>query len=322
MKRNTIIGVLALEAVLCVVFSALKASLDGAFTAVMAFPFEQIGLGLRHLSLSGAVGNVIAIVIYIALCLVPAAVFILMRKGDGKRGEDWLLVLISLALFVIMYYMINPGAMGVMLDGGMGSNAGKAVLGAIAYSVIVGYFLLRILRLFSSGAAEKLWGYMSVLLVLMNMLFVYAAFGSGFSGLLEAIGDLNGSNVGNEGVLGLTKFFLVLQFIVDALPYILSMVVAFAALGLIEAMKKNRYGEEVVLLAQKIERICAGALCATAVSNVVFNILQLLMIQSLSVVLITVQIPVISIAFVLAVMLLIRIITENKQLKDDNDLFV
>jgi hypothetical protein len=36
----------------------------------------------------------------------------------------------------------------------------------------------------------------------------------------------------------------------------------------------------------------------------------------------TVQIPVLTIAFVLAVLLLSRFIAENKRLKDDNDMFI
>ena len=39
---------------------------------IMYLPFELIGKGLRFLSLSSAIGNVIAIIIYAAISMIPA----------------------------------------------------------------------------------------------------------------------------------------------------------------------------------------------------------------------------------------------------------
>jgi hypothetical protein len=81
MKRRLLYALLVLEAALCITLSLAKNSFGGAFSALLAFPFEQIGLGLRLLSLTGKLGNSIALTLYAAFCLLPA--FFLLRDGKG-----------------------------------------------------------------------------------------------------------------------------------------------------------------------------------------------------------------------------------------------
>jgi len=322
MKSKVFLGSLCVEAALCVGLRILQASFTGAFSAAMAFPFEQIGLGLRTLSLSGGAGNVAAIVIYIAVSLLPAAALPILRKKRELCAEDGLLGLLSAALFAVLYLMINPGVIGALTGGVAGQSVGKAILGGIAYSVLCGYFVLRVLRLFFTGGTDKLVRYMSVMLCLLNVLFVYLVFGACFDGLLNSITALQAGNTGNENMLGASYIFLIMQFMVDALPYALNVFVVFAALRLLDEMRTDRYSAETVAATGRMSRLCAVALAATVLSNICFNLLQLLFIKSLMVVNGSVQIPVFSITFVLAALLLTRFITENKQLKDDNDMFV
>ena len=67
MKERHLFTLLSVEAAACVLFCILQRSLSGLFSTLIAFPFEQIGAGLRVLSLSGAVGNVVAILLYMLL---------------------------------------------------------------------------------------------------------------------------------------------------------------------------------------------------------------------------------------------------------------
>lgn len=322
MKRNVFVGILVVEALLCVVLRILQASFSGAFSGLMAFPFEQIGLGLRLLSLSGGIGNAAAIAVYFLVSLLPVAVLFVVRKKRELRVEDGLLGLLSAVLFAVLYLMINPGAIGALTSGAMGQSVGKAILGGMVYSVLCGYFVLRVLRLFSVGGTDKLVRYMSVMLSLLNVLFVYLAFGACFDGLINSIAALQAGNAGNEHLLGTSYVFLVVQFLVDALPFVLNVFVVFAALRLLCEMRTDRYSAETVSATERMSRLCSLALAVTVLSNIGFNLLQLLFVKSLMVVNGSVQIPVFSITFVLAALLLTRFVAENKQLKDDNDMFV
>ena len=144
---------LAVEAVLCVLLTALKTPVGDAFVSAMAFPFEQIGLGLRALSLSGAVGNVFAFLLYIAICLLPVGALLLIKRKRNMLPEDGLLLVLSITLFFIIYWMINPGNMAGLFHG---IPAGKAVLGGTVYSILIAYFILRILRLFRTSEVDRL----------------------------------------------------------------------------------------------------------------------------------------------------------------------
>jgi hypothetical protein len=98
--------------------------------------------------------------------------------------------------------------------------------------------------------------------------------------------------------------------------------VTFAALRLLDELRANRYSSEAVAATKRMTRICATALAATALATIGFNILQLLCIKAIMAINMQVNIPVISLAFVLAALLLTRFIAENKKLKEDNDMFI
>lgn len=319
MQRKLLFFVLSIEAVACLLLVTLRVAMTGAFTTIMAFPFEQIGLTLRMLSLSGTTGNIVAIALYMLLCLVPCFI-LLIRKKRGLHLEDGLLGLLSASLFAALYLMINPGLIASILNSGNpGLPVMKSILGGTVYSILCAYIILRVLRLFFTNGIEKLQSYMSVLLCLLNILFVYLIFGAGVTSLLDSFTTLQSGNVGNEHLLGVSYVFLVLQFIVDSLPFALNILVVFAGLTLLHEMMTNRYSEASVIAAEKLSRFCGIVLSITVLTTVAFNILQLLFAKALLILNNSIQIPLFSIVFVLATLLLSRFVAENKALKDDNN---
>jgi hypothetical protein len=322
MRHKLLVAFLIFEAAACVVLNALRASFSGLFSAVTAFPFEQLGGGLRALSLSGRAGNAAAIAIYAVFCLLPVAALVVFRKRRGAQREDGLLILLSAALFAVMYLMVNPGVIASYLGSAAVIPVGKAVLGGALYSVLCGYIVLCALRLFAQGGTDKLARYLSVLLALLAAAFVFTAFGARFGGLLDGVYSLRAANTGNEGAHTVTYIFLALQFVVDALPYVLDIFIAYRALMLLGELRRDRYGAGAVKQAWRLSRLCAAALTAAMLSNIALNLLSLLFARALLVVNGFVRIPVLSVAFALAAILLARFIAENKQLKDENDMFI
>jgi hypothetical protein len=322
MKRKVFIVFLVCEAVLCMLLYFVRETLPRVFTTLMAFPFEQIALGLRTLSLSGDTGNIIAIVLYSALCLIPVAVLLLSGRKRNLHPEDILLVILSAVLFAVVYLMINPGMISPYLGSTDRHRVGKAILGSMVYSVLLGYVILRVLRFFSDADIGRLQKYLSALLSVLNVLFIYLAFGACLGSLMDSLDGLRAGNTGNEQHLGMSYIFLVLQYMVNALPYILNVLVVFASLNLLKELSTDRYCEAAVTAARKLSHLCKTVLAITVVSNISYNLLQLVFIKRLLMVNSSVQIPLLSIAFVLAALLLAQYIKENKQLKDDNDMFI
>lgn len=322
MKHKAFGVFIAIEALLCMLLYSTREVLPNAFTAAMAFPFEQFGMWLRALSLSGSAGNVTAIILYITLCLIPAIALLFMRKKRKLQHEDALLGLLSVVLFAVLYLMINLGMLGMYLGVNAGPKVGKAILGGMVYSVLCGYLVLRILRIFFAANNEKLQKYLMVMLCVLNALFVYLVFGVYFGDLLNAFQAIQAGNTGNEHLLGVSYVFFVMQYLVDVVPYVLDVVIVLSALRLLKDLNADRYSESAVIAARKLSHLCGLALAITVLSNIGFNLLQLIFIKKLFVLNGVVNIPVLSIAFVLAVLLLARFIGDNKQLKDDNDLFI
>ncbi|MBR2045670.1 MAG: hypothetical protein IJ958_06000, partial [Agathobacter sp.] len=106
---------------------------------ILNFPLEQIGWGLRQLSLSGGVGNVVAILLFLFVGVLPCGVFLLLKKKGKALFIDWMLVGLSVVLLLVLYYMINPGLLPVSIIGS------KMLLGSAFYSVLIGYLVLRVI---------------------------------------------------------------------------------------------------------------------------------------------------------------------------------
>ena len=326
MKHKKIYSVLFLEAAVCILFGLMHIRFSGIFSRVAAVPFEQIGYGLRILSLSGPVGNAAAVILYILLSLIPFFVYCLLRIRGKNDGIDLLLVGLSILLFFVLYYMVNPGLLQLSVP-----ESVKWMPGLVFDSALFGYLVLRVLRTYISADVCRLQRGLLRLLWVLNMIFVYAVCGKCFGELLSSVQTLQTMGQGMEtGVrlvgenlsLTMSYFFLVLQFLVNALPYLLDILVVCMSVHVIEEFVENRYSDQAVTAAGKLAHFCAESLAVTAAASVLFNILQFAFGSRLYQVNVMVVVPVVSVIFVLAVLMLARYIQEDQKLKQDNDLFI
>ena len=199
MKEKHLLTLLSIEAAACVLFCILQRSVSGFFSTIVAFPFEQLGVGLRALSLSGGAGNAAAILFYVLLSLIPAGIWLILKKKQKTMPIDFTLFLLSVLLFVVLYYMINPGLMGFAVPG-----TGKWSLGSTFYSVLLGYLLIRALLKYRNAGAKKLQEGLWLLLGAVNIVLVYGIFGQELGSLLL---NLETVQKGNTGITLSDGFF-------------------------------------------------------------------------------------------------------------------
>lgn len=307
----------------CLVFQFFRGLLPRIFSSAMAFPFEQTGFILRWLSLSGAAGNILAIILYVLICLVPAFLLFIISRRRKVHAEDWLLILLSAVLFPILYMMINPGIISFTPENIPDIfSFTKSFLGSFVYSVIISFILLRILRLFSDADGNRLQKYMSVLLAVLGAIFVCLAFGACTGDLISSIKAVTKANTGYEGTLVWTYVMLFFRYAAEALPYIFDIFIVLYGLNLLDEIKLDRYSEKAVTAAGRLSKLCIKFLGITVTISLVINILQFIFIKKILAVNVNIHIPVLSIAFILASLLLAQYIKENKALKDDNDMFI
>lgn len=318
-------GVLVVEAVGCVIFCLLRGEVPGVFSGVAAFPFEQIGMGLRWLSLSGGIGNGAAIVLYILLSLVPCLVWAYMEKRGAARGIDWMLLGLSLLLFAVNYYMVNPGLFVTGVPG-----AGKMVLGSVFYSALSGYLIIRALLMCQSAGEERLWKWIRGLCGFLNVVLVYLISWTCFGDFLDAVREVQAGDGGiyGENVMsgireyGVTYLFLGGHYLINVLPYVFDIGIVFLSIHMLTALEDDRYSAGAAEKADRLASFCGRALVITVSADVVFNILQMIFHERLYQTDIVIRVPVISIVFVLAVLLFARYVREDQKLKQENDLFI
>lgn len=319
-KRKWLTVFLSVEALLCVGMSILRNVRLEWFGTAIAFPFYPIGVGLRKLSLWNSMGNGIAWVIYLLLCLLPAGL-VLLDWWRKRRAfpEDGLLLLLTPALFYGMYQMINPG---LLFHSAVHLPTVLPMIGGILHSLWVSWLLLRLLRCIYDADSQRLYRYLAFILYALAIVFVYAASGQELGNLLTSFEALQAGNVGNEASLGLSYVILVLGWLAAVLPYLLDTAVIFSALALLDTFRSDRYSTESTEQAERLARLCGRVLSAIILTDVGFNLIQLVFLNHILVMNVTVSIPIVSIAFVLAALMLARMCADGKRLKDENDSFI
>lgn len=324
MKRNLLYLLLAVEALLCIIFVVLNLSFANAFSGAMAFPFEQIGLGLRALSLTGNIGNIFALILYTSVSLLPILFLLRAQRKRKLQAEDCLLFMLSAALFITLFLMTNPTYIGQIIGGlGLaGITVGKAILGGTTWSVFFGYVILRFIRLSFDSGITKLQTYLMVLLYTLSFLFVFAIFGVGLKNMLASINTIQVNNKGSESGLAPTYVFTVLRYLIDSLPYLLNTITVVFSLDLLDSMQQDSYSERTVVLSSRLTKWCGKALIAVVISGIALNLLQLIFARIIRDINSTLSIPLTSIIFVLITLLFARLVSENRRLKSDNDLFI
>ena len=302
------------------VFAALMAlvlfvdGLPTVFSSVMAFPFEQIGAGLRALALTGNIGNGFALALCIALSFLPILSVLLHRGEKDYLSENIVLCCMSIAVFVTLFSMANPSKLlsAYPFFTGEALPVVKGLMGCTVWSVIILWIILRLVRLFRGGDTNKLLCYLRVALHALCILFVAVIAISCGSTLLDG---LSATQKSIDNVMAITRF------IASSLPYIFVIGITLSLLTLLDAyIEKNE--ENTVRHADLLSKRCCLALGVTAASATILNVLQLLLSRFLSNVSVNVEIPVVSLTFILLILILSRLIVENWKLQSDNDLFI
>ena len=321
MKRKKLFLLLSAEAVACILLQFLPPNGAAGYYQLFAFPFAQIGVLLRQLSLAGNAGDATAWALYIGMSLLPVAYLVYRHKKERATLVDALLVLLSVLLFAALYMMINPFMLRNIVPAAELMDQGMIFLGASIYCVLISYAILRALRLFQKVDTPRMFSYLRTLLCVLCAVLVLSIFGIGLSSLLQALRSFRETNtMGNP--LGVSYAFLVLQYFVKELPAVFSIAILFQSFSLIDALCEGIYSDNAVQEAVKLSKLCKAAVVAMMLSQIGINIAQLLfgkVVFNSSYVL---TIPLMSIAFVLMALLFAKFIEQGKQIKDDNELFV
>ncbi|HHW92925.1 MAG TPA: hypothetical protein GX734_00275 [Clostridiaceae bacterium] len=313
MKRKSLMILLVCEACLLITLALLPGRLPAVFSSILAFPFEQIALGLKALSQAGNWGNGIAVSLWIGMSLIPA-IFALSYREKKAWPERIALFALSCVLLLALYGLVNPYVFSVFNAEAKSEYLPvvKAALGVSVWSVAILYIVLRLIRLFRSSDKASLLRHLRVLLHVLCVIFAASAVYPLATGLVDHVGS---SLDFLDGAVN------VIRLLIAAVPDALVVAVVIRVLDLLEiAMTEEQVG--IVKASERLSGMCCVALCLTTALTATINVLQVILMRSLSNVAIQADVPVINIVFLAFVLLLSRLLVENKELREDNSLFI
>lgn len=316
---------------------------------ILSFPFKQLGEVLRKLSLSSDAGNIAAWILYVAICLIPTGIFLWKALRKKSKKEDLLLPVISAVLFYVMYVMVNPWVAldtSYLIEGYIGYGA----LGGIVYSATVGYLVLKLIRRVKSAKQKEMCKWLNVLLWAVNIVLVFNII-SGVEGTIdkiESVGESNydefadildymneniseggtmeyeyqGVGIDVDKLVNITQMFLVVRFIVSIIPILTTILVIIMVQKFLKEYGESGLSDETITCGNKVSKLAVVTAVINVLTNVGFNILQMVFFSDLLDTYTRVELPLTSLMFILAMPLITKLITTSKEIKEENEMFV
>lgn len=253
---------------------------------------------LWELAMMGKGWRIFAIVLYVLVCLIPALVLLLLSRRRKPYREDWLLLLMSAALFIFI---------GRALSSHWDIYSTCAQMGLL--SVLVAWLVLRLLRYFNASDDARLVKLARIAVVLLGLLFGFVA---GWTLIGMAAGLLAGF-----------QFSLLADGLSGAATVVILIFGCLLALRLINTLGPDgRITDETVAEAEGFYRYSAKALASIVLISMGADLAKLLLIKLSNDNNVNVSLPILPLIFCLAALIVSRFIAAHKQLRDDNDLFV
>ena len=313
MKRKTLVLLLIATAILIGALTLVTKLYPNVLSSVLAFPLEPLVLGLKAVAKTGPAGNGLAVAVIAALVLIPAVIALRMRGNDKIPEAVSLLALAGMILFAV-YGAWNPAAFQnkIVKDAMEDSNALLMVFSLAVWTMFVLFIVLRLIRLFRTGHREQLHRYLRLLLFILCAVIAAGIAATLVSGVISLVKALP---TPEDAAL------LVAKAIASLAVSLLELIVCFRMLDMLDIVAADEQ-EKLPEAASRLSRVSCAALAGIALSAALLHIIQILLLPSLTDVKSILDIPLLQIVFVLVILLLSRLLIENKELKDDNSMFI
>lgn len=290
-----------------------------ALTAVFGIrliwlPFHWAGMGLRRLSLSGSAGNLLAVVLFILIGMLP----LLPALKRKWLTENWLLILAVGVLYYVLYYFVNPGLRSQLMQG----EVGNLILSGSFWSVLLSWALISFLRNTDHLDSPKIFHMLKLFLVICVVYLLWKGIALGLYELTASLRTLKEQNTLPGLNLLPTQAMLVITYLLSLLEYCLDAAVLVLGAKFLEELEKDPYSEMCCESVNRLVHWCHRSLIAILLAHTALNLGRLFFADWLLTVNVTISIPLLSIATILGIICLSRLLNAGRQLKEDNDLFI
>lgn len=343
-----LVCVYAVEAVVCLLVSMMFFRADAGNSVdtgditdtwnLLAFPWAQIGMMLRRLSMSGAAGNVLAWILYILISLIPAALWMgtrhrkraekagisdMNRESSAAGKADIFLPVFSLMVFGLLYLAVNPAYLFRLTGASAAQTTSSVLMASCALAVdslLILYLVVRLLRSWKTMESRKLIRNLRYFFYLFGFLMVILVFAGGPADFISALQKVQEGNTADVGAV--TRFLVAMKTLAACLPDVTQLLLSVLAVSLLGAMEEDIYGEKTVQNAEVLAVVCGISLVVNLSFLVCCNVLNLMFQSGSSDSSFTAGIPLGYIGFSLILTLIARSLSSGRDLKKDHDLFI
>lgn len=291
-------------------------ALGGGFgmMGLITLPFSLLGKLLRWLSELGLAGKLAAFALYVPFCLSP-----LLLKGKKKwQREDVLLAVAAGMLFWVMYLLSNPGA----ISGPLSGSAGETVCVGGMLSVLVAWGVIKLLRVSRRVRQEKVYQALRLFLLICAANLVFIGFNKSGLLLLSTVKVLKQLPYGDGLSRTIAVAVQIALAVVWLVEYCFDAAVMLRGATLLRCLEQDPYGQPCIHAAESLASISREALVCIILSQAALNVAQVLLIKHLYLFSVELNLPVRSLALVFTALALTRLLSQGRQLKEDNDLFI
>lgn len=267
-------------------------------------PLLVIAKLLRQLSLTSAIHNMLAIVIYLFLATTPLMILVaIIIKRRKLNIEDYLLVIISISLFIGLYLLINPGLISIQI---------YYAISPMITSLILAYIVFKILRIAKNVNSAKIGKVINGFLYLTMTLFILIAWFM----LIQGLDVITNTTIDNNTTIKL------LQQAINFIAYLLEIIIINKLIRLLSVYQNDKYDAKISVLAASLSKLIRRSINFVVGGSIVIQALYLCFAAYITDINISINFPFTSLIFVFVILFIVNIIEENRQLKDDNDLFI
>jgi len=279
---------------------------------LLRLPLSIIASGLRQLSLGGPVQNVIAVLLYIMIGLIPLLGLIVMKKSKVNLG---MMIGLSIAVYVTFYFMINPHIIYEQFQLYYlfeGDTIEKMIQLALAYSLYAFILLFVVIKGLNQSLHNLERLLKGLVYIIIGVLTIYYAYG--------VTADLVVKVVEEETMI--VSFYHGLKLVSALLIYGCFVGVLYYGKDLIVVLLKQRFEKNAVHISHIIIKVSKLLITIVLISQIILNGYQLIFIKHFSDIHFSFDLPLIEFTITLVFLIMSDYFNRVHSMQEDHELVI
>ena len=276
--------------------------------------FAYIAKWLREMSLAGGAQNVFAICMFCLIGCVPLVGFIVLCIRNRKIDADYLLLGLSVALFIGIYMMINPGYV-IDRNALVTSDMLDLAISSVIWSVMACYAVLRIVENIDRADSVQIVG---IIKKIICVIVVFTAFVIVCVSLPELIRTYRADASAMTSDAGWSIILFIFQLVNAALV----IWVLIRGYRLCNSIIENEYSDETIRMAERLSKTSKRVISAMVILELSKNVLQLFIMTTLSNADFKISLPLYELIILVVVYMGVRNLAKTKAIKEENDSYI